>query len=36
MSGSSLHQQLIHEVTLMELDMQITWIQMARQRLQDG
>ena len=34
MSGSSLHQQLIHEVTLMELDMQITWIQMARQRLQ--
>ena len=36
MSGSSLHQQLIHEVTLMELDMQIQWIRMARQRLQNG
>ena len=34
MSGSSLHQQLIHEVTLMELNMQRTWIQMARRRLQ--
>jgi PadR family transcriptional regulator AphA len=33
-SGSSLHQQLIHEVTLMELNMQRTWIQMARRRLQ--
>jgi DNA-binding PadR family transcriptional regulator len=32
-SGSSLHQQLIHEVTLMELNMQRTWIQMARRRL---
>jgi DNA-binding PadR family transcriptional regulator len=34
MSGSSLHQQLIHEVTLMELNMQRTWIQVARRRLQ--
>jgi DNA-binding PadR family transcriptional regulator len=30
----SLHQQLIHEVTLMELNMQHTWIQMARRRLE--
>jgi DNA-binding PadR family transcriptional regulator len=29
----SLHQQLILEATLMELNMQRTWIQMARQRL---
>ncbi len=36
MSGSSLHQQLIHEVTLMELNMQRTWIQMARRRLQQS
>jgi DNA-binding PadR family transcriptional regulator len=35
MSGSSLHQQLIHEVTLMELNMQRTWIQVARRRLQN-
>ncbi|MBN2305696.1 MAG: PadR family transcriptional regulator [Anaerolineae bacterium] len=34
--GSSLHQQLIHEVTLMELNMQRTWIQLARRRLQAG
>jgi DNA-binding PadR family transcriptional regulator len=33
MKGSSLHKQLIHEVTLMELNMQRTWIQMARARL---
>jgi DNA-binding PadR family transcriptional regulator len=33
--GSSLHQQLIHEVTLMELNMQRTWIQVARRRLQN-
>jgi DNA-binding PadR family transcriptional regulator len=33
MRGSSLHKQLIHEVTLMELNMQRTWIQMARARL---
>ena len=32
-SQSSLHQQLIHEATLMELNMQRTWIQMARRRL---
>lgn len=30
----SLHQQLILEATLMELNMQRTWIQMARQRIQ--
>lgn len=30
----SLHQQLILEANLMELNMQRTWIQMARQRLQ--
>ncbi|NLF75108.1 MAG: PadR family transcriptional regulator [Chloroflexi bacterium] len=35
MSGSSLHQQLIHELTLMELNMQRTWIQMARRRLEN-
>jgi DNA-binding PadR family transcriptional regulator len=34
LKGSSLHQQLIHEVTLMELNMQRTWIQMARRRLE--
>jgi len=32
--AASLHQQLIHEATLMELNMQRTWIQMARRRLQ--
>lgn len=31
----SLHQQLILEATLMELNMQRTWIQMARQRIQN-
>ncbi len=31
----SLHQQLIHESTMMELNMQRTWIQMARRRLQN-
>jgi DNA-binding PadR family transcriptional regulator len=30
----SLHQQLIHEASMMELNMQRTWIQMARRRLQ--
>jgi PadR family transcriptional regulator PadR len=30
---SSLHQQLIHEMTVMELNMQRTWIQLARRRL---
>ena len=35
-SGSSLHQQLIHEITLMELNMQRTWIQVARRRLRDA
>jgi PadR family transcriptional regulator PadR len=30
----TLHQQLIHEMTLMELNTQITWIQMARRRLE--
>ncbi|MCD4685627.1 MAG: PadR family transcriptional regulator [Anaerolineae bacterium] len=34
-SGSTLHQQLIHEVTLMELNMQRTWIQLARRRLEN-
>ncbi len=34
MSASSLHQQLIHEATLMELNMQRTWIQMAKRRLE--
>jgi len=34
--GSSLHQQLIHEVTMMELNMQRTWIQLARRRLQNA
>lgn len=34
MKETSLHQQLIHEVTLMELNMQRTWIQMARHRLE--
>jgi len=33
-SESSLHQQLIHEMTIMELNMQRTWIQMARRRLE--
>lgn len=33
-SGSSLHQQLIHEMTMMELNMQLTWIRMARRRLE--
>lgn len=36
MSGSTLHQQLIHEVTLMELNMQRTWIQLARRRLESA
>jgi DNA-binding PadR family transcriptional regulator len=30
----TLHQQLIHEATMLELNMQRTWIQMARRRLQ--
>jgi DNA-binding PadR family transcriptional regulator len=30
----SLHQQLIHQLTMMELNMQRTWIQMARHRLE--
>jgi DNA-binding PadR family transcriptional regulator len=34
-SGSSVHQQLIHEMTMMELNMQRTWIQMARRRLEN-
>jgi DNA-binding PadR family transcriptional regulator len=34
MGEASLHQQLIHEMTMMELNMQRTWIQMARRRLQ--
>jgi DNA-binding PadR family transcriptional regulator len=33
---TSLHQQLIHEATLMEINMQRTWIQMARRRLGAG
>jgi DNA-binding PadR family transcriptional regulator len=33
-SESSLHQQLIHEMTMMELNMQLTWIRMARRRLE--
>lgn len=33
LQGSSLHQQLIHEMTIMELNTQRTWIQMARRRL---
>lgn len=33
-SESSVHQQLIHEMTMMELNMQITWIRMARRRLE--
>jgi len=32
-SQSSIHQQLIHELTIMELNMQLTWIEMARRRL---
>lgn len=32
---SSLHQRLIHEITLMEINMQRTWIQLARRRLMD-
>lgn len=36
MTGSSLHQQLIHEITLMELNMQRTWIQLARRRLESA
>jgi DNA-binding PadR family transcriptional regulator len=36
MSESTLHQQLIHEITLMEINMQRTWIQLARQRLQNA
>jgi hypothetical protein len=32
----SLHRQLIHEITLMEINMQRTWIQLARQRLQNS
>ncbi|MBN1679294.1 MAG: PadR family transcriptional regulator [Anaerolineae bacterium] len=32
---ASLHQQLIHEVTIMELNMQRTWVQLARRRIQD-
>ncbi|MBN1563833.1 MAG: PadR family transcriptional regulator [Anaerolineae bacterium] len=30
----SLHQQLIHEATMLELNMQRSWIQMTRRRLQ--
>ncbi len=33
-SEASLHQQLIYEMTLMELNMQRTWIQMARSRIE--
>lgn len=33
LNESSLHQQLIHQITMMELDMQRTWIQTARRRL---
>ncbi len=33
-SESSLHQQLIHEATMMEINRQRTWIQMARHRLE--
>jgi len=32
----SLHQQLIQEATMMELNMQRAWIQMARRRLQSA
>lgn len=33
-NASTLHQQLIYELTLLDLNMQRTWIQMARRRLE--